>query len=243
MIQKDLLHALADGELDARTRAEIEAALSPEEREQVSAIAAYRLEIRTRVDVIDHATAWKAARGRLDEIDRARRVETFVGRYAWGMVGAFGLLIVGVGVKNRALDPGRIENADLARMAASLGGSRAATALPDNQRVLLDGLLAGAARSLDPNRLSLVRPPAQAQMDGHILTRYWLRDASGDLGLLVVAGEVELPEFERNGDGFSRGMLGSQPCVAWKLGDSTLLLAGDRNSVDLKTLALRISRN
>lgn len=241
MTDRELLHAFADGELTPEETARVGSGLTEEEERFVRSVRDYRKEIVIRVDEPD-VSSWLAARERVREIDSARRVETFVGRYAWGLVGALGLSLVFVGVRNRAIDPGRIESADLARMAASLGSSRPRpTVGAEAEKAWMDELLGRAAVSIDPQRLA-IRSSAEGLLDGQRVTRLVLADAVGDLSLLVVHGPATFDGMADLGGGFGAGRIGATNCVTWSDGASAMVLCADRPVADLRAVAQRILR-
>jgi anti-sigma factor RsiW len=97
MIQRLDLHALADGELDKGEAKLLREAL----RDDPQAQAEYEVILNFKEMVVQQSVrheaedCWKACQVRMNEIDRSRRVESFVGRYAWAMCAVFFVLILG----------------------------------------------------------------------------------------------------------------------------------------------------
>ena len=97
MIDTELLHALADDELSADDRRKVEADLAqdPEAAKVLSSILAVKQAIASHVKPVECEDEWQRCRKRLDEMDKARRTEAFVGRYAWVMCTGLFAFIVG----------------------------------------------------------------------------------------------------------------------------------------------------
>src|SRR5665213_4428232 len=97
------LHALIDGELPPDEHAIALEATNADSNAGLMYTEYRRLkEAVSLLPTIDapHA-AWKRCVNRLDEIERSRKAERFVTRYAWGMTAAVFFLIVGAGAWNR----------------------------------------------------------------------------------------------------------------------------------------------
>jgi hypothetical protein len=104
MIDRNDLHALADNELEPQQRAALLDQLKNDSQAEAEyqSILAMKAVLKTQMEQPDTAELWSKCRGRLDELDKTRRVESFVGRYAWGICGFFIAAILLGGVFNRA---------------------------------------------------------------------------------------------------------------------------------------------
>lgn len=105
MIEKSDLHALADGELSAEEKAQLFAKLEsdPTAQAEYQQITSLKSALRSTAKTPECDELWKACQGRLDEIDKTKRVEAFVGKYAWGICGVFFMAIAIGGVINRSI--------------------------------------------------------------------------------------------------------------------------------------------
>lgn len=105
MIEKSDLHALADGELSAEEKAQLFTRLEsdPSAQSEYQQIVALKSALLSTAKTPECDELWKSCRGRLDEIDKTKRVEGFVGKYAWGICGVFFLAIAFGGVLNRSM--------------------------------------------------------------------------------------------------------------------------------------------
>lgn len=247
MIDPIELHELADGEL-SKERAEAVRRLlaeSPEANREYEAILAVKTVLRERVSSVECRQEWKACVGRLNELDRTRKVERLVsGRFAWGLCGVFFVAIIVAGFGHRGVPTSNEQSATLARMAASIGPSRNAPVSPDRQALdsSLDAMLKQARVWIDPNRMEL-KNWAFGNLDGRPVARVTLRDANGDLALMVVADVIEfdglgaLPQDHS----FRLGHVQGMNCVAWTDGTNTLVLVGRRTYEDLASVASRLT--
>ncbi|MBI3721272.1 MAG: hypothetical protein HY248_01860, partial [Fimbriimonas ginsengisoli] len=103
MIDPLKIHALADAELskeDAEALAH-EIAKCRRSTLELETIQGLKLIVNKHCQPVACDDTWCKCRKRLDEIDRAQRVEGFVGRYAWGLCGTFLLAIVVGGLATR----------------------------------------------------------------------------------------------------------------------------------------------
>lgn len=106
MIDPNELNALADGELSPERRQELEALIggSDEARKQFESIVAIKRCLHATASNEACDALWKRCQTRLDEIDRTKRIEGFVGRYAWGICGVFFAAIAIGGFFNRSTE-------------------------------------------------------------------------------------------------------------------------------------------
>ncbi len=123
------IHALADGELSGESKrlAEAKLAASSELRAEFDAVLALKSTLKAKCQDEASEALWSACSARLDEIDRTRRVERFVGKYAWGLCAVFFAVILSAGVMNRSFGLGELGTGDVAKVVASLGGSSRAS--------------------------------------------------------------------------------------------------------------------
>jgi hypothetical protein len=240
MIDPIELHAWADGEVVPGREEAVRRALleSREAQAELDSILALKHVLRDRVPNVECRTQWVACVARLDELDRRQRVEKLAsGRFAWGLSGVLFVAILLAGVLHRGVDPSRVTSADLARIAGMFSHvHRSATSKENDQAV--NELLKQANISLDQRRLDVLGREF-SEVDGHVATRYLLRDATGYLNLIIVPNVFqidetgELPRYHT----FKPMVLNGARCVAWNTARGTLMLAGDRPFDDLAAVA------
>ena len=105
MIDRSELHALADNELSESERQDLLRRMSDDASAQAELQSIQSMKSMLRCQEgpeLDTAELWKRCQDRLTEIDKTKRVEGFVGKYAWGICGLFFLAIAMAGFFNRA---------------------------------------------------------------------------------------------------------------------------------------------
>ncbi|RYG39418.1 hypothetical protein EON81_01120 [bacterium] len=242
MIEIVELHAYVDGELSKADADRVRLAVMADPRlaAEVQAIETMRAAVARHARACECEEAWKGCVGRLNELDRSRRVEGFFGRYALALSGDVFMAIVAGGLMNRGATP--VQTQDLARAVAGfLPSGSTATATPA-QRKWVDALLKQADVSLDPSRL-YSGPSAWGEFDGHPVVRVPLKDATGEMALLVFdrntsfGGLVPLDSEGR----YSAGKIAQLNCVVWSGQQGSFVLVGDRSAQDLGEVAARIA--
>ena len=233
MIEFEKLSALADGELDAAEQREVEAGLVSDSyaAEQLTSIRATKQALSQHLQPIECRDAWKGCVKRLDELDRVVKTRSFVDRYAWAMCTVLFVFILSVGMFNRSNPGVRAATGDLTR--ASLGSP-----ITDARRAfdwIRDKF--GKAPTIPSQTLQVV-DGSQGFFAGRPVARIHLRDAKGDLGLVVVPGTVTVEGVSPMGDGehFS-GQEGEGTCVAWSERGLVMVLVGNREAGELRDIA------
>lgn len=97
------IHALADGELSAEEAKALmqELELDPAAKAEYQSILALKLTIREKSVVYTNDALMATCVKRFAEIDRSKRVDGFVAKYAWGLCGAFLVTIIVAGSAKR----------------------------------------------------------------------------------------------------------------------------------------------
>ncbi|RYG44917.1 hypothetical protein EON79_13835 [bacterium] len=242
MIEIVELHAYVDGELSKADAERVRSAVMADPRlaAEVRAIEAMRSAIARHARPCECEDAWKGCVGRLNELDRSRRVEGFFGRYAWGLCGAVFLAIVAGGVMNRGATP--VQTQDLARAVAGFLPSQGSSTATPAQRQWVDSLLRRADAALDPSRLFFGRA-AWGEFDGHPVVRVPMKDVNGEMSLLVFDTNTSfggLVPLDQEGQ-YSAGKIAKLNCVVWSTPQGSFVLMGDRSSQDLGEVAKRIA--
>ncbi|CAN5430017.1 hypothetical protein BH11ARM1_BH11ARM1_17760 [soil metagenome] len=230
MIDPLELHAYADGQLSKQDEGRVRASLKQDAAAQaeLDSILSLKKALHS-VDAVECSAAWAKCVGRLDELDKANRTESFVGRYAWALCGVFFLCILGGGMFNRMSPGSQMQAADVARAAASLtpaAGPRSQE--PAEVAHFLDDLVGKASKSLTPDRLQVVNG-ATGEVDGHRVSKLGLHDADGDLCLIIINDVLDLSNLKQASDpNFRVGSLQGMNSVAWTENNVTMILAGNR---------------
>ena len=240
MIDPHKLHAYADGEATHDEIAEIEAKLQgcAASQGELAAIRAFKECVARQPYSEDHSACWKAACGRLNEIDRAARTERFVGRYAWALAAGIVGLVVLTGVARRGMTSPSLRSDDLAQIMSQVGGQR--KGLNARDAAIANELLQRSRLVLGNDRLRAVAM-TEGVVDGMLVRRLTLRDAHGQMALLDLPNEVRVEGLEPvSGTEMQTGQIGELQCVVWPSGSRTLVLVGDRDSAALVHAAAQI---
>lgn len=245
MIDRIELHALADNEVSAERAAELRQLLrdNPEDLAVYESIVALKrcLSVITPVEC---SAEWRGAQSRIRELEKSRRVERVVGRYAWSLCGVFFLFILVGGIANRGIIGTRVRSEDIAQMATSLVPTRTpSTRDSEAMNSYLDALLGQARQSLAPDRLQVVAG-AVGEVNGHHLARLTVRDAKGDLALIIVPGKLDfvgMPLANVGGYHAHVGSIDGINCIAWSGPSYSAILIGNRPYADLGQTASRVT--
>lgn len=151
MIDLELLHAYVDGELGADERQFVESHLAGDALAQSEVVRLRSLKTAlARSAATEPASAeWNRCVSRLNEIDKSRRVEGFVGKYAWGLcVLFFCAILVGGALKRNG--GSRVHSGEVAAAAAGLGTGSwlRPPAKPDERRDWVNESLGDATQSV-----------------------------------------------------------------------------------------------
>ncbi len=238
------LHAFADDQLsqDEKTSIEADLAECAESRSELDCIKNLKALVSEHHETHECRNVWSDCVARLNEIDKTRRVEGFVAKYAWGICGAFAACIVIAGVAQRQVGS-RLSSNDLARVAAGLAQVRS-SASPADPRISaeLGRMLDVAKLSIAPGRMRVLRAD-RGLIGGQIATRLIVRDAIGDMGLIVLPGIASFDGTSplRDDPEFSVGHLGASNCLTWHENGRSVVLIGERNAQDLRDVASHIN--
>jgi hypothetical protein len=247
MIDPIKLHSLVDGEMSPDEAKELREAIAadPQAGIELSAIHNIKDCVRDRALVYTCETTWSASVKRLGELDRARRVEGFVSRYAWGLSGAFILFIAVAGVMNRKVHGDQIGASDLtmiSRLVPSVHSTQPTG--PSGYDQWLDSLLHQAKVSLDPHapHAIAILGYSVGDLDGHRVVRVSLRDAQGPLALWVIQGTVRAEDMDYSSyPGYVVGSINQSNCVIRCSGNQSVVLTANRSFDQLVEIVSHIS--
>lgn len=236
------LHAYVDGELSDEAAAAVRARVEsdPAAAAEVAAIRKLKDLSCQCAGTITCDETWKLCTSRLGEMDRVRRTERFVGRYAWGLCAIVLFALVGAGMFNRAKDGSAIYASDVASIASSATG-QAALASPDGLSGWLTGLFGRAPVQEPPSQLRVLSV-ARAEADGRPVARVELADSSGPVVLLIVGGATDVRGLAPTDSVFQHGRMDCVNCVSWTSDGAAMILAGDRSHEALEDVARQIQQ-
>lgn len=235
------IHALADGQLEGEERAAAEARLRSCEKSQAEfrAVQSVRETLQTKCTEITCEDTWRKCQGRLREFDRSKRVESFVGRYAWGLCSVFLVAIVMAASVNRMGGPS-LSTGDVARASSTLipfGAPRSQA--PDDQRRWLEGVMNGPMPS-QPESVQVIGG-ASGVINGHKMVRINLADSIGTMAFFMMEDVQRIADAEAvSKRGFALCKVNGTNAVGWSEGPRSFLLMGERPIDDLEMVAAAI---
>lgn len=235
------IHALADGQLEGEERAAAEARLRSCEKSQAEfrAVQTVRDTLQSKCSEITCEDTWRKCQSRLRELDRTRRVESFVGRYAWGMCSIFIVAIVMAASLNR-MGGTSLSTGDVARASSTLipfGAPRSQA--PDDQRKWLEGVMNGPMPS-QPESVEVIGGAA-GKINGHKMVRINLADSIGTMAFFMMEDVQRIADAESvSKRGFSICKVNGTNAVGWSEGPRAFLLIGERPIDDLESVAVAI---
>jgi anti-sigma factor RsiW len=229
MIPRDeLMSSLADGMLSADERAVAERKLAddPAARIEFEWAVLLKRSVGTHCRHVDASEEWEAAKARLDEIDRVKRAERFVGKYSWALCGVFLVAIVSAAAFNRGVS----RPLGSAHVAGLFSGLRVEPAASESQ----------AMESVRRNLGEVPRPVAKlpgrvthvacGYIDGRRAVRLSLEDGLGRMTFFSLQSTTSIDVLQQAEGDYKLGLLGGVPAVAWSDNGYLLILAGDRGT-------------
>jgi len=225
------LHALVDNQLSPEDRARVQESLKSSESAHAEFIAISHTKtlVQEKCGQTSCEEVWRACCKRLDEIDRTKRVEGFVGRYAWAVCSLFICLIIGAAWFNRASGAG-LNAGDVAKAASALvplSAPRSQTT--DAKKEWLQKYFDSKWPS-QPDMISLVGGATGYLEDGRKITRVDLQDRQGMLRLYMVQSVDRMDGGApvSAGSQYSAARVNDSNCIAWTGNNRAFVLVGDR---------------
>ena len=246
MNEKIDLHAFADGQLTSEEQMLIKAQLKadPNLASEVDSIHNLKSFVANNACKLTCEDTWSMCVSRMNELDRVKKTESFVGRYAWALCGSFAVLIAVAGVFHKANAPTSVQNADFAKAMSGLY-LRSTPVSPNKQATdkYLDDLLGQAAKTVNSDHM-IVKDRATGFVDGHPITKLCVQDKIGLLCVVVIEDAVRIEGLEVSPEfpGYGLGKLGNGNCIKWDVSGRTIILAGERTYADLVTAAKALNR-
>lgn len=246
MIGLEDLHALADNEVSADERAHIEAALRQDAKLQAEyeSILDVKRALSTHIEPQSCMRTWAACTDRLKELDQKKKVETFVGKYAWSMCASIFLLIVGAGLYTRQSGGSTVATSDVAKLMSGL--TPFSQPVNDRQEDMASWVkdVSNGANIQDSNSIRITRYAKGLDEFGRPATAFALADARGSMSLVIVKGARSVGGAEPMVDGsnYYSARIGERNCIMWTDQDFGFTLVGVRSHEELLEAAKLIRR-
>lgn len=235
------VHGLADNELSAEERIAIEKRLQECEmtRAEYDSIHALKKTLREKCNVSVPEGSWQKCCKRLDELDKARRVESFVGRYAWGLCGCFlAAILIGASI-SRASGP-KVHSTEVMRASA---GWPAMVAPDSNNLTEQQRWVRGIFDGAEPVHAGkfVLHQASRGMVNGLDVRRLDFSDQYGLMRLFVMEGEHGLVDSD-NTEGYLPVQVQEVGGITWHAQGRTFLLIGDRTPEKLSLVADALRR-
>lgn len=240
------LHALADGELNREDASRVRESLRSDEalNAEYNAILNLKDCMRDKTLRFDSEDAWRACRGRMDAIDRTKRVEGLVTRYAWAICAFFFVMILSGRYATQGTQGAAAQISDIGALAGTVRSQNA----PDLRNAAatnrwLDQMLGDTRQSIAMDRLTVLGGGV-GEWQGMKVKVLDLQDNNGRLQLMIIPANLNLQDTAAmpGTPKVYAGNLGSSNCVAWSVdGSKTLILIARRPYDELQTIASRIN--
>ena len=243
MIDQLDVHAFADRELapEDMSRVEKEIAASPESTRELEAIRGLKTCLQTKMSPPECADAWKDCRVRLNELERVKKAEYFVGRYAWALCSVLFVVILGGGMLARLHG----SSMPMGQVVSELGSmTPLQTPNLSHPEALRSFLLdqTGQSSTISSIPAQVVDVAYAIQPDGGRIVRIRLRDTEGIVALLYIPEATGVEGFQSIGDGMLAGQINRLNCVIRPEKGGMVMLIGNRDTSELRNFALSLYR-
>ncbi len=231
MTDYTILHALADGELSGPDKATAEELLrtDPIANAEFQATVAIKKTIASKNQIHVDPKSWQAAVGRISELDKRKKAEGFVGKYAWGMCTIIFALILSTGLM-RHFKGSPVGTGDIAQYAAALQPfSRDVKNTGQDMRSWIRDVSYGAPIQIDPGFMTVHRY-AQRIEENRSTTFLLCSDSIGPMTLIVVKGANGISGAEQMAKqgNYLIGQIGNSNCICWSDSGFVITLFGNR---------------
>jgi hypothetical protein len=244
MIDRNELHSLADDELSAERSAELLALMSenPHAQREFEAIRAVKQCLKANSTIEDSPELWSRCQSRLDEIDKSRRIEGFVGRYAWGICGVFFIAIAMGGFFNRFL----MKSVDTGQVAGYVAAMSPIPVSQSRNQGELDPVfkqILGESFNSRPPEIRVTAVGAN-NTPGNRLTFMQLDDGFGPVAVVAlhdVQNVSGLYEYEQDSR-FKYAQIDGVSALFWNRSDGVICVAfGNRDYSEIYRIVTTIS--
>lgn len=228
-------HALADGELSGAEKQEaLDATASdPQFAAEYEWALLFKGQLREKLAPIHDEDTWQTCKSRLNELDKVKRTEGFVGKYAWAFCLIFLVGIFSAAAMNRmgfSRPLGSESVAGLFHDLTPFKFSEPSQAIADVRNKV------GRAPQLSSN-VARVTNVASGVIDGRRVGRLTLDDGHGQILLFVVEGASGFEGLNITDSGYRCGSMNDLQAVSWTDTGYLFMLVGPRNMAELKNLA------
>jgi len=234
------INALVDDQLSAEEKAEVTRLVAEDPAAQAEYQWALYVKdtLAAKCAPVADDDSWREAVARLDAIDRTKRTETFVGRYAWAMCALFLVAIMSAAWVNRTSGSRQLSNEQVAGLFGSFAPAMERSTVQNQApQDVVKQCVPDAPVVVIPGNFRL-EAAERTTGNGHDAARLLLQDEGGRLALVIIKDATGVEAIETPaGTEFQTGTLNGTPCVMWQSNGSTILLMGPRSQEELLRIA------
>ncbi len=240
------IHALADGELHGEDKSQASDRLQScaSSRAEYESVLLLKQTLKQKCSAPAHDESWKSCRDRLDLIDKTKRAETFVGKYAWALCGVFLFTIISAAVFNRTAGGNVLNAADMTNVVSGMSPLALPSASgPSALKQWMNKILGRAPVQIEP-QLQL-RSVRQGWVNGRRAARFDFVDQKGPLALVVLeeTDGVEGAELFGKESKYYRSQMENNQVLGWCEKGYGLFLISPRSIDELVPVAERLRVN
>lgn len=236
---RELMHALADGELAGEEQARAEALKDqdPRARAEYDTACVVRATLRAKCAGVQDDECWRAVRGRLNELDRVTRTESVVARYSWALCGLFVVAIISAAFVNRMNGGGSVSSEQVASFFQTMdgGGVRTADGATDITDVVREAF--SKAPIAAPRTPCALKAIGEGTVNGRRALVFQFRDRQGPFSLMLIENTRRIEGLQEGERSYRFGSINAVPGVSWVDSGVTMLLLAPRRPEELVQVA------
>lgn len=234
MIDLNLLHGYADGELSAAEKEAVEKQLASCTASQAELDSIQNLKKHLQgTQGVEAADVWKICQGRLDGLDRVKKSENFITKYSWLLVSGVAVFVIAGGYVSRKTQAGSVDSGSFAGV---FSNSRSVTPEKAFQNAQLDAILRHADRQL--KQIHIVGQ-STTEVNGQMVPRIELSDATGLVSVIILPPVTGFEGMEKTSTSeyYRSSIDGDKNILAWKTVQGAMILMGKRSHSALEEFA------
>ncbi|MCU0317259.1 MAG: hypothetical protein MUC92_11770 [Fimbriimonadaceae bacterium] len=229
------VNRLADGDLTESESSELKAELTndPNLASELEWAQCLKQQLKEKCHTVGCQQTWQASLLRLDAIDKTKRAEYFVGKYAWAVCGVFLVALVSAAVLNRMNPTRHLTETQVAGLFNSFraeGGSA-------TRGTVVDPFPGGPPLTFQS--FYRVSSAENGFADGHEAVRFRVDDGRGGFAVIYVSKASGVEGFSGT-NAFRLGLINGQRSVTVRHGEGLLMVMGDRGFDELQEEILRL---
>jgi hypothetical protein len=233
--QYDDVHALIDGELEGQEKTACLERLKncPVTRAEREWAESVKTCLKSKCVKSENHDLFVRSMAQVRAIEKSRRAEAFVGRYAWAGASVIVATIFVAAIFSRISGPGQLASTNVASMLGT--GLSVMPGSESDPQTLLESTFGKV--SCDIPSYIVAREVARGEIEGRQAVRIRAADTYGQLVMFVIQGGRGFSDHSRLSGDYKTGRINGATSVAWSEGGMDYLLLGARSAGDLAKTA------